>query len=83
MEHNIKLIETRELTDDHISFLFRCCDDPSTDSWCTVSLSLSEKESTDAVHGHTVKMAGLHERKSSFRKGEHLLSIVSEVKVTV
>ena len=72
MEHTIRQIETKELTDDHVSFRFRCCDDESTDSWCTVSLALTADELSEAINGHKTRMAQMHERKLAFRNESHL-----------
>lgn len=31
--HTVTVADTREVTDEHVAYLLRCCDDPTTDSW--------------------------------------------------
>jgi hypothetical protein len=71
MEHKLKAIEHRELNDDQVSVLYRCCDDPTTDSWCTVHLSLSATEIEAVFEHHKGKIALQHENKLRFRAGSH------------
>lgn len=90
MQHTIKLrpetaddgAAQKELTDEHVSFCFRCCDDPTTDSWCTVSLLLTQAERDEAILAHRGRMAARHEQKLAFRKGSHAAA-VADSSVTI
>jgi hypothetical protein len=71
MSHVLKVIEQKELNDGMVSFCFRCCEDPTTDSWCTVHLNLAETELKTVVAAHKSVMASHHEHKLAFRAGTH------------
>jgi hypothetical protein len=82
MPHIVKVVEQKELNDEHVGYRFRCCDDASTDSWCTVSLHLSGVDLTEAVNGHRLAMATRHEHKNNFRNGTHaVLAVVSDATI--
>lgn len=34
--HTVSVVDTKEVTDEHVAYLLRCCDDPTTDSWHTM-----------------------------------------------
>lgn len=68
-KHTIKLVEQKELNDQHVSFCYRCCDDPSTDSWHTVDLSVENIE--EVLGGVKAGIAQKHDHKVNFRKGTH------------
>ena len=47
MEHTARIIEKKKLADGQIAVLMQCCDDPSTNSWHT--LSITKDTTTDEV----------------------------------
>lgn len=84
MQHTVKLVGSKELNDDQVSFLLRCCDDASTDSWATVSLSLAADEAEAALKGHQARMAANHENKTGFRTGKHpILAVVADSTISL
>jgi hypothetical protein len=82
MQHTIRLIEKKEVNDEYVAFQYRCCDDPSTDSWMTIALSADFDE---AFAAHKARMAQSHEHKVNFRSGSHpmLLEATKDHQVTL
>lgn len=51
MTHTPKVVETKELNDEQVSYRLRCCDDPTSDSWHTMSV-LPPKDEKDDKRTH-------------------------------
>ncbi len=71
MKHIVELVESKELNDCFVGFRFRCCGDESTDSYCTLALSLTADETQETILHHKTKMAAAHDKKLSFREKTH------------
>ena len=52
MAHKAEVIEVRQVSDQHLAILARCCGDEMTDSWHTLS-DLENLEKAAAL-GHTI-----------------------------
>jgi hypothetical protein len=83
VKHIVKLFAKKEVNDEMVTLGFRCCDDDSTDSYCTVSLRLGDEELKEALAGHQAKMASVHEKKLALRSGQHVLSSTSETTINL
>jgi hypothetical protein len=73
MSHTIEIIDTKELSDEHVAYLFRCCGDPTTDSWHTISVLHEPTKEDPRTHDEVLeemktKHAAKHEAKVAWRK---------------
>lgn len=66
-QHVTKLIQYKELNDVEVSYCYRCCDDPSTDSWCTVRVTDTPEVHDYAVSEHQKRIQTQHEAKQQWR----------------
>ena len=44
MEHEAKVVEVKELTDELVSYRLRCCDEELSDSWHTLTVHIEDHE---------------------------------------
>jgi hypothetical protein len=64
--HTPEIVETKELTDDQVAYLIRCCGDPSTDSWHTISVLCPNHE--EQLVDRKATVAAKHEAKVAWRQ---------------
>jgi hypothetical protein len=83
MKHVLKIVSTEEMNDTFVAQRFRCCDDPSTDSTCTLALTLTADQVSETLDMHRKKMATLHDQKLKFRAGTHPVNAAAEASVEV
>lgn len=67
MPHVSKIIDIKEINDESVAYLVRCCDDPMSDSWLTVTLTLSDIEIEQTVADHHVRVQAKHDKKLKWR----------------
>jgi hypothetical protein len=74
MEHTTEIIELQELNDGMIAYRFRCCGDPKTDSYQTLSVTLDDETHDATVERHHQRIRELHAAKlSALERGQRLL----------
>ena len=75
MVHDTKIVEAKELSDGSVSYRVRCCEDPLTDSWHTVSVHATDLD--ESLEAHKQNVAATHEAKVQWReKHGHLIKSV-------
>ncbi len=83
MDHSVKEVARKEIDDETLSVRFRCCNDESTDSVCSLSLRLTDEELREALARHQTKMAHSHETKVILRQGKHVLSSTLDASIKI
>lgn len=73
MSHAIEIVETKELSDELVSYKLRCCGDPTTDACHTISVLHEPTKEDPRTHDEVleemkVKHAAKHEAKVAWRK---------------
>lgn len=63
MTHSSEIVAYKKLSNGQFSFCVRCCDNPSTDSWHTVSgdIMATPKKRKESISGAMMKVAKEHE----------------------
>jgi hypothetical protein len=64
--HEVKIVEIKELSDELVSYRLRCCDDQLSDSWHTVSVAIANHDASLAERKQDI--AARHERKHAWRE---------------
>jgi hypothetical protein len=71
MIHTPIIIDTKELSDEQVSYCIRCCGDPSTDSWHMISILCPTKDDPrtheEQLFEIAANVAAKHEAKVSWR----------------
>ena len=63
--HTPQIIQVKELNDENIAYLVRCCSDPKTDSWITISVHVADSDCTASLQAHKDQIADRHAKKLS------------------
>ncbi len=66
MSHEVTVVEVKELSDELVSYRLRCCDDPLSDSWHTVSVEIDDH--APSLAERKAEIAARHERKHAWRE---------------
>lgn len=64
--HDTVVVEVKELSDELIAYRIRCCDEPMTDSWHSVSVLSSNLD--QSLEDAKQRVAALHEAKVQWRQ---------------
>lgn len=76
--HTPSIVEVKDLNDENIAYLVRCCDDPKTDSWITVSVHVSDQDHDASLQIHQSRVADTHNKKvARLKKAHEILNNVS------
>ncbi len=62
MNHEVELIEHRQLNDGQVAILARCCGDQSTHSWLTMAAEVAADpvQREESINFHCERVATLH-----------------------
>lgn len=66
--HNVELMETKELNDEEVAYRYRCCGELMTDAWVTVRVTLPVGDQNQAVKTHIDNLKTRHEAKLQWRQ---------------
>ncbi len=65
MAHVSKVVEFREVNDENIAYRLRCCDDPMTDSWHTIAVTVDDTEHDTFLATKLEEIAAKHAAKKA------------------
>lgn len=66
MEHQVQVVEVKELSDELVSYRLRCCDDELSDSWHTMSVHVLDHD--ESLGARMQEIAARHQRKHAWRE---------------
>lgn len=73
MTHHPVIVSIKDINDENVAYLVRCCDDPATDSWITLSVHLEDNVHDSSLQAHQERVADIHTKKVALLKKAHEL----------